>query len=145
MTKTGEAVAADTKSKPKSGGGHPSKSLCSLLDYFVGVVLLVELKSGRSYEGTLTSASAYMDLQLDEATEFVPHKKRRVEDQKEEIQKKDTAAHLTAVHIRGSTIRYIHFPDDLDLSGVIRVGMDRERAALQKYSRGKRSKRSSTT
>jgi len=45
---------------------------------------------------------------------------------------------LAHVHIRGSTIRYIHFPDDADLTGLIRSGIDRERAAANKYKRGLR-------
>ena len=44
---------------------------------------------------------------------------------------------LLQVHIRGSTIRYIHFPNQTDLSGVIRSGIDREKAAANKYKRGK--------
>lgn len=43
---------------------------------------------------------------------------------------------LSVVQIRGSKIRYIHFPDQLNLSATIKKGMDRERSALQRYQRG---------
>lgn len=124
------------KNKAKAEGHY--KSLCSLLHYFVGVELAVEAKTGRIYEGTLSTADEYMNLTLDDAhirQNSLPKK------QKQEVQ----PSLLTSVHIRGPTIRYIHFPDDLDLTAVIRAGTDRERAAAQKYSRGKRTIRSSTT
>lgn len=42
------------------------------------------------------------------------------------------------LHIRGPTIRYIHLPQDVNIPGLIREGIDRERAAMDKYKRGKR-------
>ena len=48
---------------------------------------------------------------------------------------------FSKIHIRGSTIRYIQFPDNADLAALIRIGFDRKRAAQDKYARGKRQKR----
>ena len=40
--------------------------------------------------------------------------------------------------IRGPKIRYIHFPDNADLASLVQTGTERERAAANKYKRGKR-------
>ncbi len=45
------------------------------------------------------------------------------------------------VHIRGRSIRYIVFGPDVDITGVIKAGRDRERAASDKYRRGTRKAR----
>lgn len=45
---------------------------------------------------------------------------------------------LKIVQVRGSTIRYIHFPDNADLSIILKHGIDRERAAAARYQRGVR-------
>ena len=94
------------------------RSLASLLRFFEGMELAVELKTGRTYRGVLSSADEYMNLTLDDATV----------DSNQSI-----ALH---VHIRGPSIRYIHFTDDADLPGLVRSGIDRERAAANKYRRG---------
>eukprot|EP01083_Nonionella_stella_P002058 5914_1 len=52
---------------------------------------------------------------------------------------------FSIVHIRGPSIRYVHFPDDADLPRLVKNGIDRVRAAKDRYQRGKRTKRSSTT
>jgi small nuclear ribonucleoprotein (snRNP)-like protein len=94
------------------------KSLASLLRFFEGMELAVELKTGRIYRGVLSSADDFMNVMLDDAimsSESTP---------------------LSRVHIRGATIRYIHFPDDADLPAFVRAGKDRERSAVNKYQRG---------
>jgi len=45
------------------------------------------------------------------------------------------------VHIRGPTIRYIVFGAKVDITGVVKAGRDRERAAGDKYKRGIRKAR----
>jgi len=45
------------------------------------------------------------------------------------------------VHIRGPSIRYIVFGANVDITGVIKAGRDRERAASDKYRRGVRKAR----
>lgn len=42
------------------------------------------------------------------------------------------------LHVRGPTIRYVHLPDEADIPGLIRAGLDREKAAVDKYKRGVR-------
>jgi len=129
---------AATSNPKKTPGKH--KSLCNLLHYFVGVDLSVELKTGRIYKGSLSSADAFMNLELDDATIETSWRAS-----KNNQQSSSTTLLLKSVHIRGSNIRYLHFPDDLDFIAVIRAGMDREQSASAKYQRGKRSIRSSTT
>lgn len=98
------------------------KSLASLLRYFEYTEVSVELKTGKIYTGILSSSDDSMNIQLDDC--IISNQQTR----------------LAHVHIRGSTIRYIHFPDNIDLTGVIRSGVDRERAAANKYKRGLRKK-----
>lgn len=128
----------ESASKKAKGKGIRHKSLCSFLHYFVGIDLAIETKTGRIYEGTLSTADEYMNLTLDNA--------RLKSSSLPENQRRDSSNNflLTSVHIRGPTIRYIHF-DNLDLPAVIRLGIDRETSAAQKYSRGKRNVRSITT
>lgn len=45
------------------------------------------------------------------------------------------------MQIRGSTLRYIHFPDQVDLAAVIKAGIQREKEAADKYKRGLRKGR----
>jgi len=110
------------------------KSLASLLRYFEGEELRVELKSGKLYRGTLSSSDDAMNVTLDDVTIQEPHHQHKTRRQPQ------TTTCWTTVHIRGSTIRYIHFPDHLDLSATVKQGVDRERAAAQKYKRGIRKK-----
>lgn len=95
------------------------KSLASLLRFFEGMELAVELKTGRIYRGVLSSADAFMNLTLDDA-----------------VLSNDSTNVLSHVHIRGSSIRYIEFPDEVDLAAFIRSGIERERSAANKYLRG---------
>jgi hypothetical protein len=48
---------------------------------------------------------------------------------------------FSRVHIRGPSIRYVHLPSHADVPQLIRNGLDRERAASDRYQRGKRTKR----
>ena len=100
------------------------KSLASLLRYFEYVEVSIELKTGKIYTGILSSSDDSMNIQLDDC----------------KVTNQQTQTRLAHVHIRGSTIRYIHFPDDTDLTSLIRSGIDRERAAANKYKRGLRKK-----
>lgn len=103
--------------KPDKRNRH--KSLSSLLRFFEGTELTVETKKGKFFRGILSSSDEAMNLELADCT----------------VSNQETR--LLQVHIRGSTIRYIHFPNQTDLSGVIRSGIDREKTAANKYKRGK--------
>jgi small nuclear ribonucleoprotein (snRNP)-like protein len=132
------------------------KTLGSLLPYFIGMELTIEQKTGRLYTGTLSAADDAMNLTLDDVT-LATHRGAGVVDRSgsgsnsrrrfssgPHINSNTTTADTTVtptfaiVHIRGSTIRYIHFPDKVDLAVVIKQGMDRERSVAQKYKRGVR-------
>jgi small nuclear ribonucleoprotein (snRNP)-like protein len=128
--------------------GPKQKSLGSLLPYFIGMELTIEQKTGRLYTGTLSAADDAMNLTLDDAT-LATHKGAGVDRSGSRSSSgplinstTDTTATITPifaiVHIRGSTIRYIHFPERVDLAVVIKQGMDRERSVAQKYKRGVR-------
>lgn len=45
---------------------------------------------------------------------------------------------LSSLDIRGPNIRYIHFPDNADLTALVRSGAERERNAANRYKRTKR-------
>jgi small nuclear ribonucleoprotein (snRNP)-like protein len=134
--------------------GQKQQSLGSLLPYFCGMELTVEQKTGRLYTGTLSAADDAMNLTLDDAT-LATHKGGVVDRSSRrrsssgpfinptttttadtETITATTTPTFAVVHIRGSTIRYIHFPERVDLAVVIKHGMDLERSASQKYKRG---------
>jgi small nuclear ribonucleoprotein (snRNP)-like protein len=144
--------------------GATQKTLGTLLPYFIGMELTIEQKTGRLYTGTLSAADDAMNLTLDDVTlathrgAGVPGSRRRSSKTSTPTTTTTTTTTTTAnttstststadttvtptfaiVHIRGSTIRYIHFPDKVDLAVVIKQGMDRERSVAQKYKRGVR-------
>lgn len=89
-------------------------SLASLLRYLHGVSVTVELKSGRSHSGVLQSTDSDLNLVL--RTQRYP-----------------------TLHLRGSSIRYVRFPDDLDILETIHQGMDRRNAAFQRHKRSVRT------
>jgi small nuclear ribonucleoprotein (snRNP)-like protein len=134
--------------------GATQKTLGSLLPYFIGMELTIEQKTGRLYTGTLSGADDAMNLTLDDVT-LATHRGAGVPGSRRRSSKTPTTTTTTAdttsttttdtptpsfaiVHIRGSTIRYIHFPERVDLAVVIKQGMDRERSVAQKYKRGVR-------
>lgn len=114
---------AAAASKPDKRNRH--KSLASLLRFFEGTELTVETKKGHYYKGILSSSDEAMNLQLDDCSS------------------QNQPSLLAHVHIRGSNIRYIHFTNHTDLTGVICSGIDREKAAANKYKRGIRKAGSS--
>jgi small nuclear ribonucleoprotein (snRNP)-like protein len=119
-----------------------STTLGSLLTYMEGIELIVELKTGRRFRGTLSSADDYMNLTLDDAEEQGGKPGNKKEDYSSSEGASTTELTndnmniLTALNIRGSNIRYIHFPDNADLSSLVRTGTERERSAANKYNRG---------
>ena len=130
----------ESQSTAKARRGPGVTSLSPLLRHLIGLSIIVELKNGKSYKGTLFSSDASMNLVL-----------RLVQLQKYDTTHQDTILETTSdrmnnlmpidfelMHIRGSMIRYIHFPYDADIPTLIRAGLDRERAAVDRYKRGKR-------
>lgn len=123
------ADAVSSQNKKKQQHRH----LGSLLRYFIGTVIQVELKSGRIYQGTLESVEDSMSLVLEHATTVEVTSRWR-----SSYDSARTTTTLAMVSIRGSSIRYIQFPDQLDLTATIKQGMERERLAAQKYKRAVR-------
>eukprot|EP00980_Cylindrotheca_fusiformis_P014278 scaffold3791_cov137-Cylindrotheca_fusiformis.AAC.5 len=122
------------KRKKPSGS---SKTLGSLLKYMEGMELIVELKTGKRIQGTLSSADNDMNLEMDQE---VPRDSAAIAQNQESEPDNDELDNIlsSTIHIRGSNIRCIQFPDNADLKGQIASGMERERAAANKYKRGKR-------
>jgi len=151
------APSTNEHKKTAAGNNYHNRSLSSLLHYFVGVKLQVETKTGRIYSiysGRLENADAHMNIALDEATLLWPataeknwtlkYNPQCAKDNTSRLPPQETASQsnekkttvFPSIHIRGQTKRHLHFPDDLDLQGMIRLGMDREWAAAQKCKRG---------
>jgi small nuclear ribonucleoprotein (snRNP)-like protein len=117
------------------GGGISKKqtNLSSILKYFIGLEIAVELKNGRIYRGILhESDDNHMNLVLRDVNMHESHK----------IGYNDGSdIDYSLLQIRGSMIRYIQFPDDADLPQLVKMGMNRVKAASDKYNRGKRTSR----
>jgi len=135
------ATASSTASKQQSARKEKSSfdsNLAPLLRHFVGIDLIVETKQGRTFRGQLREADAYMNLVLSRAVKDI----RRAQLPSNEGPVPDEANKLfDLVHIRGPSIRYIVFGAKVDITGVIKAGRDRERAAGDKYRRGIRKAR----
>lgn len=98
------------------------KSLASYLKHLEGEELTIELKNGRQFSGILINAeepSMNLMLLLNNPNSSTDNNDGQRRSQ-----------------IRGSAIRYIHFPEDY--METIRAAQDRERSAQQKYRRGLR-------
>ncbi|OEU17852.1 hypothetical protein FRACYDRAFT_238280 [Fragilariopsis cylindrus CCMP1102] len=138
----------NNNAKQKSGGGanniDTSKTtLSSLLKYMEGYEIIVELKTGIRHRGRLTSADDSMNLTLEEEEDEEDddndqEHKNNNEKKKKECNKQKTVAVNIERNIRGSNIRYIHFPDNANLSSVFQSGREREKNASQKYQKTKR-------
>lgn len=122
------------------------RTLGSLLKYFEDMPLRIELKNGRIFRGTLDNAETNMSLTLRDAVQMTPPQRGTIQkkssasasSQEDEKEKAYNAPILPLLQIRGSTVRYIHFPDQVDLAGVIQAGIHREKQARDKYKRGVR-------
>lgn len=137
-----------TKAKASSSG---ESTLAPLLRHFVGIDLLVETKQGRTLYGQLREADTYMNLVLARKPRNVQQLTTKGDQrgQREININYESGNHhhtgsdggeceeqFNLVHIRGPSIRYIIFGPDIDITGVIKAGRDRERAASDKYRRG---------
>jgi len=134
-----------TSSAAKTSNTHQPahKTLGSLLRYFEGLDIAVELKTGKIYQGTLVAADQDMTVTLDDCTvsRTLPSYAKQQQSSNHKNNDSNSSARpilqLKSVQIRGSQVRYIHFLDpSLDLALTVKRGMDRERAASQKYKRG---------
>jgi small nuclear ribonucleoprotein (snRNP)-like protein len=123
------------------------RSLAHILKYLVDVPVTVEAKDGRHYQGILSAADQNLALTLVDVTVTTPPPSRH---QKTTVPSTTTTTTTTSssfelVHVRGSLIRYLHLPSDIDVAALIKAGQQREQAARQKYQRGVRRGPSSSS
>ena len=119
----------------------PRSTLGSYLRYFHDTPLKVELKNGRILQGTLVSVDDSMNLELRQSTSTTtdhPKKDNNLQQtlEPEHNSKPPAACHFLSSYIRGSTIRYIHFPSTTHITFQVQEGLARDRRAKQKYQRG---------
>ena len=116
------------------------KTLSPLIRFFIGLELRIELKNGKSYHGFLNDSDDDMNIVLggidiNTMNASKCHQKE-VEEKAEGTNKftnRGSSQALTAsssslgefqfskLHIRGSSIRFIHFPNNADLSVLIKI------------------------
>ena len=110
---------------------HPKgpATLAPLLRHLRGLVVTVELKSGRSLRGILDETDSFMNVVL---RKEAPDDSGDTGDGDGDD---DDDRPFDKVHIRGPQVRYIHFPPRADLARLIKDGTDRERRARDKYKR----------
>ena len=162
---SGPSKAAAAKARQAVVRNRPA-TLAPLLRHLRGLNVNVELKSGRSYTGILTEADDFMNLILQRGKcerpsawdgsdairwsdrsgrdlGIIPKATRNVKisDTSSDDKKESDILPFDRMHIRGPLIRYVHLPPKADLSRLIKNGLERERAARDKYKRGKRSER----
>ena len=126
---------SNTTSNNKSTSSSTDTNLAPLLRHFVGIPLIVETKQGRTFQGTLREADAYMNLVLSRTTN------KGNQTTTSTTEGSLASEEFDLVHIRGPSIRYIVFGANVDIAGVVKAGRDRERAASDKYRRGVRKAR----
>jgi small nuclear ribonucleoprotein (snRNP)-like protein len=110
------------------------KNLGVLLRHFAGLELSIECKNGQVFRGILQEVDDYMNL-------VIQILKASFQSRRTNCDPLD----FDMIHIRGSNIRYIHFPDNADLPKLVRLGLDRIKTAQNKYARGTRNTRASVT
>lgn len=136
--------SAGTKNKLN---GDSKTTLGSMLKYMEGYEVIVELKTGKRHRGRLSSADDNMNIMLeeqkDEEEQGGPKTKETGNNKSDDGHASDIAHSSASIplprNIRGSKIRYIHFPDNANLPMLVRSGRERERNAAKKYQKTKRS------
>lgn len=123
---------------------HPS-TISALLKHFIGYSVTVELKSEtedyRQITGVIFSADQYMNLVLQAATSTFHRHNNKLTNKRREEQVAAATNDFSLVHIKGTKIRYIHFPPHLNIQGVVAQGLREEAYAKKRYQRTKRQKR----
>ena len=161
-----KALQSKPRMKEINLNDKTTKSLGTLLKFFIGLNLMIELKNGKIYNGILNDADDNMNLVLRYGMQNMSSDaiwRHESSGKSTSATGKGTSASASAsasarsslnddamldyelVHIRGSSIRYIHFPDNTDLPKLVKLGLDRVKAAKDRYNRGKRTKKSSGT
>lgn len=95
------------------------KSLATFLRHFIGITLSVELKNGKIIRGNLTASDGEMNIMLEDV----------------ESLGLGLPLDVNTFYIRGSTVRFVHFPNDLPLANVVKNSLTLERTASRRYQR----------
>jgi len=106
------------------GGRRQRTTLAAFIQALEGSQIVIELRRDTIVRGTLISADAELNLQLKDATLKLLDGTQR------------TAAEL---YIRGSAVRFIHLPGNLDPASAVRAHRRRVAQALQTRAAGQAS------
>jgi small nuclear ribonucleoprotein (snRNP)-like protein len=152
------SLSSSKRNSAKIYGVQKMVTLASLLRYFEGLEIIVELKTGNRHQGILQNADDDMNMTLvikkisvgDDAVggfqlPSATHSLVGPEDQGPEsssdcaiIWASVEQAHgkrqpSSQVTIRGSQVRYVQFPDNANLSTIVLSGREREQQARNRY------------
>jgi small nuclear ribonucleoprotein (snRNP)-like protein len=159
-TNTGGSAGAKGRHN-NNNNGDARTTLGSLLKYMEGYEVIVELKTGKRHRGRLASADDNMNLMLEDEKEEEEEQQQQQGGIEEAGNKSDGGSIDTNTNnnnnnntparqlfsmpvtrnIRGSKIRYVHFPDNANLPMLVRSGRERERNAANKYQKTKRTRK----
>jgi len=132
MSSSASGRSASSTAQQQAGRPKGPATLAPFLRHLRGLVVTVELKSGRSLRGILDEADSFMNLVLRKDTS-ADDREAQASSSGTPIDDGDDRP-FDKVHIRGPLVRYIHFPR-ADLARLIKDGTDRERRARDKYKR----------
>ena len=126
------------KQQQKKSGDSKNMTLGSLLKYMEGYEIIVELKTGKRHRGCLLSADDNMNVILKQEEKEQHNNSASATSEKSNNQILSILPQ-SSIHIRGSKIRYIHFPDNANLHAIMGSGRERERNAAKKYQKTRRT------
>jgi U6 snRNA-associated Sm-like protein LSm2 len=102
-----------------SSSRRQRSTLAVFIQALEGSKIVVELKNDAVVRGTLASADATLGLQLSDAS----------------VKALDgTQRHADVLHLRGSSVRYIHLPANLDPAAAIEARRKRAALALRQHA-----------
>ena len=125
-------MSKSPQNKPKA------TSLAPLLRHFIDIPLIVETKFGKSFQGRLAEADAFMNLVLIRDDDTSSGSRQLRDTGTNTLNPSEPT--FSQIHIRASSIRYIIFSSSVDIVQQIREGRDLERSAVDRYKRGVRKK-----
>ncbi|KAL3903110.1 MAG: hypothetical protein SGILL_010571 [Bacillariaceae sp.] len=135
------------KKKTSSSKANQNVTLSSLLKYMEGYEVIVELKTGKRHQGILLHAddnTMNVILKIDQGKdEAAADGQQNPREDDSNVIYQSPEQDPSQLSIRGSTIRYIQFPDNGNLSSIVLSGREREQAAKNKYRKTLRKSTSS--
>ncbi|KAL3907465.1 MAG: hypothetical protein SGILL_008866 [Bacillariaceae sp.] len=135
------------KKTTTSSQANQNVTLSSLLKYMEGYEVVVELKTGKRHQGILLQAN---DNTMNVILKINHAKDEAAADGEQNHDEDDSTVIYhseeqdpSQLSIRGSTIRYMQFPDNANLSSIVLSGREQEQAAKNKYRKTLRKSTSS--